>query len=76
MKLREFEFNDLKNPIAPVTLCVKDGKRSYEECSIGETLRSLPRELADREIKETRWAFNRFAIEMEFVIELEALEDG
>lgn len=70
MKLREFNFNDLKNPLSPVNLCVKDGKRSYEECSIGETLRSLPRELADREIKETRWFFNTF------VIELEARKDG
>ena len=70
MKLREFKFNELKNPLAPVNLCVKDGQRSYEECSIGETLRSFPRELADREIKETRWFFNTF------VIELEAMEDG
>ena len=70
MKLREFKFNVLKNPLAPVTLCVKDGKHSYEECSIGETLRSLPPELADREIKETRWFFNTY------IIELEARENG
>ena len=70
MKLREFKFNELKNPLALVTLCVKDGKRSYEECSIGDTLRALPLELADREIKETRWFFNTF------VIELEEREDG
>lgn len=65
MKLREFKFNVLKNTLSPANLCVKDGKRSYEECSIGETLRSLPRELADREIKETRWFFNTFVIELE-----------
>lgn len=41
------------------------GKRRYEESSIGETLRSLPLELADREIKETRWFFNTFVIELE-----------
>lgn len=70
MKLREFKFNELKNPLLPVNLCVKDGKRRYEECSIGETLRSLPRELADREIKEARWFFNTV------VIELEARKDG
>lgn len=65
MNLREFKFNDLKNPLSPVNLCIKDGKRSYEECSIGETLRSLPSELADREIKETRCFFNTFVIELE-----------
>lgn len=65
MKLREFKFNELKNPLLPVNLCVKDEKRIYEECSIGETLRSLPFELADREIKETRWFLNTFVIELE-----------
>ena len=52
MKLREFKFNELKNPLSPVNLCVKDGKRCYEECSIGE-------------IKETRWFFNTLVIELE-----------
>jgi hypothetical protein len=70
MKLREFKFNELKNPLSPVNLCVKDEKRIYEECSIGETLRSLPLELADREIKEARWFFNTL------VIELEEAKDG
>lgn len=65
MKLREFKFNELKNPLSPVNLCVKDGKRRYEESSIGETLRSLPLELADREIKKMRWFFNTFVIELE-----------
>lgn len=65
MKLREFKFNELKNPLSLVNLCVKDGKHSYEECSIGATLRALPLELADREIKETRWFFNTFVIELE-----------
>lgn len=62
MKLREFKFNELKNLLSPVNLCVKDEKRIYEECSIAETLRSLPFELADREIKETRWFFNTFPL--------------
>lgn len=52
MKLREFNFNSLKNPFTPTTLCVKDGGKSYEGLSIGNTLRMLPVTLADREIKE------------------------
>ena len=70
MKLREFNFNKLKNTLSHVNLCVKDGKRIYEECSIDETLRSLPRELADREIEEMRRFFNTI------VIELEVMKDG
>lgn len=31
---------------------------------IGETLKSLPAEFADAEIKETRWFFNTFVIEL------------
>ena len=65
MKLREFNFNSLKNPFMPTALCVKDGDKSYEGLSIGDTLRMLPIELADREIKETRWFFNTFVIELE-----------
>lgn len=38
MKLREFKFNELKNPFSPVNLCVKDEKRIYEKCSIGDTV--------------------------------------
>ena len=64
MKLREFNFNSLKNPFTPTTLCVKDGGKSYEGLSIGDTLRMLPVELADREIKEARWFFNVFVIEL------------
>lgn len=65
MKLREFNFNSLKHPLTPTTLCVKDGGKSYEGLSIGDTLRMLPVALADREIKETRWFFNIFVIELE-----------
>ena len=64
MKLREFNFNSLKHPLTPTTLCVKDGGKSYEGLSIGDTLRMLPVALADREIKETRWFFNLFVIEL------------
>lgn len=65
MKLREFNFNSLKNPLTPTTLCVKDGDKSYEGLSIGDTLRMLPVALSDREIKETQWFFNIFVIELE-----------
>ena len=65
MKLREFNFNSLKNPFARTNLFVMDGRASYEGVSIGDTLRMLPLELADRKIKETRWFFNTFVIELE-----------
>lgn len=44
---------------------MKDGGKSYEGLSIGDTLRMLPVALADREIKEMRWFFNTFVIELE-----------
>lgn len=65
MKLREFNFNSLKNIFAPTNLCVKASDKSYEGLSIGDTLRMIPVTLADREIKETRWFFNTFVIELE-----------
>lgn len=65
MKLREFNFNTLKNPFRLTNLCVIDGTYKYEKCSIGDTLRSLPLDLADRKIKETRWFFDTFVIELE-----------
>lgn len=65
MKLREFNFNSLKNSFTPTNLCVKDGDKSYEGLSIGDTLHMLPIAFADREIKEMRWFFNTFVIELE-----------
>ena len=62
MKLREFNFNSLKNPYIPTTLCVKDGDTQYEGQSVGETLRMLPLALADREIEKTHWFYNVFVI--------------
>lgn len=64
MKLREFNFNSLKYPFAPTTLCVRDGDKSYEGLSVGETLRMLPLELANREIDESWWFFNIFVIKL------------
>jgi hypothetical protein len=39
----------------------------YEGATIGETLKMLPTEFADAEIKETRWFFNTFVIELKGV---------
>lgn len=71
MKLREFNFNQLK-AFFPCNLCVKeegatvfDKDRCFEEITVGETLRKLPVEWAEREIKETRWFFNQFVIVVE-----------
>ena len=71
MKLREFNFNSLKSPFRLTNLCVKEeGAKMgepgfYEELTIGETLRALPVDWADREIKDTRWFFDTFVIEVE-----------
>lgn len=67
MKLREFNFNSI-----PVRgLCIKeegptgmDVKRCFEGF-IGEVLRAIPISWADREIKETRYYFDIFVIELE-----------
>jgi hypothetical protein len=64
MKLREFDFNSINHYIG---LSVKgpDGKW-YESCDgIGATLRLLPIEFADKEIKDTRTYFGSYVIELE-----------
>ena len=67
MKLREFNFNSLKSSLRPVNLAIKikGSNKWYEGCSIGETLNLIPIEFADMEIKETRWFFDTFVIELE-----------
>lgn len=74
MKLREFNFNSIKpdNPYHCVNLCVKEigatvleKERCFEELTIGETLKALPLDWAEREIVDTRWFFNTFVIEVE-----------
>lgn len=67
MKLREFNFNS----IFVRGLCIKeegalviDEGRCYEGF-IGEVLRAIPIEWADREIKDTRYYFDEFVIEIE-----------
>lgn len=73
MKLREFNFNDLRSPFRLTNLCVKEeGAKSgepgfYEKMTIGETLRALPLDWADREIKNSWWFFDTYVIEVERV---------
>lgn len=70
MKLREFDFNSLRHPFRLTNLSVRmetnQGEYGpwYEGCSIGETLKMLPPEFADAEIKGTRWFFDTFVIEL------------
>ena len=66
MKLREFNFNEIKNPFRLVNLLVKvkGSDKKYEGFSIGDTLKQLPIEFADMEIAETRWFFDTFVIEL------------
>lgn len=72
MKLKEFNFNYIKNNrFAIVGLTIKedgamvtDKERSYSG-SIGEVLRAIPNEWAEREIKDLRWYFNEFVIELQ-----------
>lgn len=65
MKLKEFNFNSLKNPMILTTLAIRMGDGAwYEGMTIGETLKSLPKYFAEAEIKETRWFFNTFIIEL------------
>ena len=66
MKLREFNFNSI-----PVRgLCImEEGAYTGEygrcyEGFIGEVLRKIPLEWADREIKTTRYFFDIFVIEL------------
>ena len=65
MKLRDFDFNSID--IFPITgLSVRQGDGEwYDKGCIGDTLKALPPHFADAEIKETRWYFNTFVIELE-----------
>lgn len=68
MKLREFNFNSIKENhygLCNLAIRVKGTDKWYEECTIGKTLKSLPIEFADMEIAETRWFFDTFVIELE-----------
>lgn len=73
MKLKEFNFNSVKpkSKFDIVGLVIKeegaavwDKNKSYSGF-IGEVLNAIPIEWAEREIKETRWFFNEFVIELE-----------
>lgn len=65
MKLKEFNFNSLKR-IFPTNLAIRlNCGEWYEGETIGETLKMLPLHFAEAEIKETRWYFDTFVIELE-----------
>ena len=65
MKLREFNFNSIKNEFPIVAISIRENKGKWYTGTIGEVLRTIPLEFADMEIKETRWFFNEFVIELE-----------
>ena len=66
MKLREFNFNSLKRPGRLTGLSVRMGDGPwYDKGGIGDTLRALPLHFADATIRETRWFFDTFVIELE-----------
>ena len=71
MKLKEFNFNYIKRPFRLTNLCIKeegstvfDKDKCFEEMTIGLTLEAIPIEWAEREIKDTRWFFDTFVIEL------------
>ena len=70
MKLKEFDFNSIKSRFTIVGLVIKEedaavwDKDKSNTGFIGEVLRAIPIEWAERDIKETRWFFNEFVIEL------------
>lgn len=66
MKLREFNFNSIWTRglcIMEEGATATDRDRCFEGF-IGDVLRKIPIEWADREIKETRYFFDIFVIEL------------
>lgn len=64
MKLREFNFNSIFVPglcVIEKGATVLDRGKCFEGY-IGETLRKLPRDWADKEIVDTRVYFDMFVI--------------
>lgn len=65
MKLREFNFNSIKDEFPIVGLSIKEVNTiKWYTGTIGEVLMTIPREFADKEIVETHWYFNEFVIEV------------
>lgn len=63
MKLKEFNFNELKQPYySGVGLAIRMGDSPYYEGFIGEVLDKIPIEWVEAEIETTRWYFNQFII--------------
>ena len=63
MKLKEFNFNSIKNRYSIVGLTIRKDGKNYTGF-IWEVLEKIPIEFAEMEIKETRWYFNEFVIEL------------
>ena len=70
MKLKEFDFNSIKSFLGITGLCIKeegasvlDPNRAYSGF-IGDVLKIIPTDWAERDIKESRWYFNEFVIEL------------
>jgi hypothetical protein len=61
MKLREFNFRELP-PMSG--LSIFDGDKNVASGFIGEVLKTLPIEYAEREIKNTNWFFDIFVIRL------------
>lgn len=63
IRLKDFNFNAID--VYPVTgLAIIDGDQKYENGGITETLKILPPHLAEAKIKDVRWYFNTFVIEL------------
>lgn len=61
MKMREFPFRSLPTFAG---LSIYEGKKEIACGFIGEVLKSLPVEYADKEIESTNWYFDVFVIRL------------
>lgn len=64
MKLRQFNFNSIKNEFQIVGLSIRKDEGKWYTGTIREVLRTIPKEFLEMEIKDTRWFFNEFIIEL------------
>lgn len=65
MLLKEVNFNRIRDekPFEAVGLCIKADGKEYNGF-IGEVLKTIPVSFAERVVKETRWFFNVYVIEL------------
>lgn len=64
MKLRQFDFNSIKDRFPIVGLSIRKDEGKWYTGTIGEVLLTIPEDFAEMEIKNTRWFFNEFVIEL------------